>query len=695
MADDLSQANRQAKITTPFGGSDAAVLTRFTAIERLSEPFTIVADVIVTEGFAKLQDHLGEAISIAVEAGAGRSRHFHGRLWEIAELESDTAGSHYRLTLKPWASFLDINIESRMYQAKKVDEIAKDVADRRGAISPKMKFSISNYPALEYCVQWQESDFDFISRQFERHGIYYYFEHGANQHELVATDQKASHSPAPGISSAIDVLPYTDGIGRPGGAIWGFARRFEVAPHKATVTDFDFLTPTQKLKTDKTATLKSMIDKAGVAELYVHPGGFTKATGDGRGAQISERLVEAARAEAERISAEGDAFAAAVGTTIEIKAGPGMPAVKYLIIATTHVYTGGKYRGGAGDDDELMVQMELIPATVQFRPVLKTPRPRIYGPQTAIVAGTAGEEIETDKHGRIKVHFHWDRVQEGGATSSCWIRVAQSMAGPAWGGFVLPRIGQEVVVEFLNGDPDAPLVTGAVYNEANKPPYALPANKTRTTFKSRSSPKSQGFNELRFEDKAGSEEVFFHAEKDLNSIIDKGNETRTLNSGNRTTTISKGDETLEITEGKRTQTIEGHETLTINTGNRKEEITTGNDTLLVKTGNREATLSKGNDTLAIKMGNRDTSIDMGNDSLTIKMGNQTIKINLGKHSTEAMQAIELKCGGSSFKMTPASIEMKSMMIKIEGSLMYETKSLMSKQEASALHIVKGGIVMIN
>jgi type VI secretion system secreted protein VgrG len=565
-----------------------------------------------------------------------------------------------------------------MYQAKKVEDIAKDVVGRRSGIGPKLRFAVdSSFPPLEYCVQWQESDYDFMSRLFERHGIYYYFKHSAGDHEMVATDQKSHHQPVEGIGNPIEVMPYTQGIGRPGGAIWGWARRFEVAPHMATSSDFDFLTPAQKLKTEKTAQLVSTMDKAKVAELYVHPGGFTKATGDGRGQQISDRLVESARADSERCSAEGDAFAASVGSTIEVKSGPKASPVKYLIVATTHVYSGGKYRGGSGGEDELSVQMELIPATVQFRPLQKTPRPRIYGPQTAIVAGAQGEEIDTDKHGRIKVHFHWDRVQEGGSTSSCWIRVAQSVAGAKWGGFVLPRIGQEVVVEFLNGDPDAPLVTGAVYNGANDVPYALPANKTRSTFKSRSTPKSQGFNELRIEDKAGSEEVFFHAEKDLNSIIDKGNETRTLNSGNRTTTISSGDETLKITKGKRTETIYGDETLTIEQGKRSD------------------TIKMGNDELAIKMGNRTTSIDMGNDELTLKMGNRTIKVNLGKHSTEAMQSIELKCGMSTFKMTPASIEMKSMTIKIEAQVMLQTKGLMVQQEASALHIIKGGLVMIN
>lgn len=643
MATNLLQTNRQARIKTPFGGENAAVLTRFTAIERLSEPFTIVADVIVTEGAATINDHLGAPISIEVAAGPGRSRSFHGRLWEIAELESTKAGAHYRLTLKPWASFLGLNIESRMYQAKKVEDIAKDVIGRRSGIGPKLRFAVdSSFPPLEYCVQWQESDYNFISRLFERHGIYYYFKHSASDHEMVATDQKSHHQPVDGIDDPIEILPYTQGIGRPGGAIWGWARRFEVAAHMATSSDFDFLTPAQKLKTEKTAQPVSTLDKAKVAELYIHPGGFTKATGDGRGQQISDRHVEAARAETERCTAEGDAFAVSVGSTIKIKAGPNASPVNYLIVATTHVYSGGKYRSGSGGEDELTVQMEVIPAAVQFRPLQKTPRPRIYGPQTAIVAGTAGEEIDTDKHGRIKVHFHWDRVQEGGSTSSCWIRVAQSVAGAKWGGFVIPRIGQEVVVEFLNGDPDAPLVTGAVYNGANEVPYPLPANKTRSTFKTRSTPKSQGFNELRFEDKAGSEEVFFNAEKDLNSIIDKGNETRTLNEGHRTTTLKVG-----------------------------------------------------NDVLEIKQGNRTTTIDTGNDEVTIKTGNQTVKITMGKHLTEAGQSIELKCGASSIKVEPAKITLSSVNIEIKGTMGVKTQGVMVNSEASGIHVVKGSLVQIN
>lgn len=643
MPSDLSQYNRQARIKTPFGGDDAAVLTRFTARESLSEPFIIVADVIVTEGFATIHEHLGAPISIEVQSGAGRSRFFHGRLWEIAELTGDKAGRHYRLTLKPWASFLDVNIESRMYQEKKADDIVKDIIGRRSGIGPKISFQVNaTLPMLEYSVQWQESDYNFVARMLERHGMYYYYRHTAGDHEMIVTDEKSSHSAVAGIDAAIEVLPFTRSIGRPGGAIWNVSRRFEVAAHMATVTDYDFVTPGQPLKADKTATAKSTFDKARVAELHVHPGGFTKATGQGRGAQISERLVEAARVQSERCTAEGDAFAAAVGATIEIKAGPSDPPVKYLITATTHVYAGGKYRSGSGGEDELSVQMELIPATVQYRPLIKTPRPRIYGPQTAVVAGAPGEEIDTDQHGRIKVHFHWDRVQQGGATSSCWIRVAQSVAGTKWGAFVLPRIGQEVVVEFLNGDPDTPLVTGSVYNGVNKVPYDLPANKTRSTFKSQSTPNGSGFNELRIEDKAGSEEVFFNAEKDLNSIIDKGNETRTLNKGNRTTTVK-----------------------------------VGNDELLVQKGNRKA------------------EIETGNDSVTISKGNQTIKIDLGKHLTEAATSIELKCGASSIKIEPAKITLKSVNIEIKGDMSVKVEGVMVNCEALGINTVKGSLVKIN
>jgi type VI secretion system secreted protein VgrG len=661
MAVTLKQTNREGQIKPSWAGADDILLVRFTAMERMSEPFTVIADVIVAKGHETLSQHLGDKVSIEVKADTARSRFFHGRLWEVAELGVDAQDNrHYRFTLKPWASFLDINIESRMFQELNIKDITQAILDKSSPLSPKIKFSIDGYPALEYCIQWQESDFDFISRQFERHGLYYHFAHTADDHEMVVTDRALNHVAAKGIANAIEVRPQDEVMGRPGGAVWSLVRRFEVAPVKATVTDYDFTTPTKKLSEMKDGTAKTNFDKAKVSELYVHPGGFTKALGPNRGKEISERLVEAARAESERSVAAGDAFAAHVGATIELKPTAKGSATKYLIIATTHVFSGGSFSSNS-DEDELSVEMELIPADVQFRPLLKTPRPRIYGPQTAIVAGKDGEEIDTDEHGRIKVHFHWDREQSGGATSSCWIRVAQSIAGAQWGAFTLPRIGQEVVVEFLGGDPDQPLVTGSVYNGTNKPPYALPANKTRSTFKSRSTPKSSGFNELRMEDKAGSEEVFFNAEKDLNSIIDKGNETRTLNSGNRTTTIKKGNEVLDI-----------------------------------DTGNRTDTLKKGNDTLAIKTGNRAATIDMGNDSLTIKMGNQTVKIDMGKQATEAMQSIEFKCGGSSIKLDPMKITLKALIIEVKADMMLKTEAgIMTEQKAGAIHVIKGGVVVIN
>lgn len=643
MAVTLKQTNREGQIKTSWAGADDILLVRFTAMERISEPFTVIADVIVTKGFDTLNQQLGEKVSIEVKADAARSRFFHGRLWEVAELGVDAQDNrHYRFTLKPWASFLDINIESRMFQEKDVKDITQAILDKNSALSPKIKFSIDGYPLLEYCVQWQESDFDFISRQFERHGLYYYFTHTDSDHEMVVTDRAMNHTAAKGIPNAIEVKPQAEVMGRPGGAIWSLVRRFEVAPIKATVTDYDFLTPANKLSEKKDGAAKTSFDKTKVSELYVHPGGFTKALGPNRGKEISERLVEAARAESERSVAAGDAFAAHVGATIELMATAKDKAKKYLIIATTHVFSGGSYSSNS-DEDELNVEMELIPAEVQFRPQMKTPRPRIYGPQTAIVAGKDGEEIDTDEHGRIKVHFHWDREQAGGATSSCWIRVAQSIAGAQWGAFTLPRIGQEVVVEFLGGDPDQPLVTGSVYNGKNKPPYALPANKTRSTFKTQSTPSGSGFNELRMEDKAGSEEVFFNAEKDLNSIIDKGNETRTLNKGNRTTTIKMGNEVLGIEKGNRTATI-----------------------------------------------------DMGNDSLTIKAGNQTVKIDMGKQSTEAMQSIEFKCGGSSIKLDPMKITLKAPTIEIKADLALTTEGGLSAQHKGGLStIVKGAVVMIN
>jgi type VI secretion system secreted protein VgrG len=240
------------------------------------------------------------------------------------------------------------------------------------------------------------------------------------------------------------------------------------------------------------------------------------------------------------------------------------------------------------------------------------------------------------------VQFHWDREGQNDEKSSCWIRVAQIWAGKTWGAVMLPRIGQEVIVEFLNGDPDQPIVTGRVYNGDNKPPYSLPANQTQSGIKSRSTKNGTGetFNELRFEDKKGEEQIYFHAEKDFERYVEDADE------------------------------------------------------LTVDAGDRTVTLNQGNETIALKQGNRTTTLEMGNDELTLKMGNLTTKLDLGKSDTQAMQSIELKVGQSSVKVDQMGVTIKGLMVKIEGTTMTDLKGLMTTVNGSAMLKLGGGITMM-
>ena len=307
------------------------------------------------------------------------------------------------------------------------------------------------------------------------------------------------------------------------------------------------------------------------------------------------------------------------------------------------------------------------------------PRPIVRGLQTAVVVGAAGEEIECDKYGRIKVQFHWDRIGENNEKSSCWIRVAQLMAGPKWGAIFTPRIGMEVVVDFLEGDPDKPICTGAVYNADNMPPYDLPANKTQSGFKSLSSKDGSvptNFNELRFEDKKGEEEIYFHAEKDMNRVVENND---TLKVGFDKT--DDGDQTIEVFN---------NQDVTVGCSDASD----GSQTLEVWK-DRTTTIKTGDETLTVEKGDRKTSVDTGDNTLTVKKGDRTTKVDLGKDLLQATKSIELKCGSSSIKLEPTKITIKSVQIEIKGDATVEAKSPMTTVKGDAMLTLKGGMVMVN
>jgi type VI secretion system secreted protein VgrG len=310
---------------------------------------------------------------------------------------------------------------------------------------------------------------------------------------------------------------------------------------------------------------------------------------------------------------------------------------KHIIISANYLIVSNQYRTGSSAESHYDCSFKAIPATQQFRPERLSHAPFVQGPQTATVVGKAGEEIWTDKYGRVKVQFHWDRDGKNNEDSSCWVRVATPIAGKQWGWVSLPRIGQEVVVSFLEGNPDRPLITGSVYNANQMPPYALPANQTQSGIKTRSSKQgvADNFNEIRFEDKKGSEELYVHAEKDFNCVIEN-DETRKVgleNNGNQTTEIKN---------------------------------------------------------------NRTTTLNQGNDKLNVKMGDYTVDIDAGKATITAMTSIELKVGtNSSIKIDQMGVTIKGMMLSAEAQVKLDAKGLMTTVNGDAMLTLKGGVTMIN
>jgi type VI secretion system secreted protein VgrG len=364
----------------------------------------------------------------------------------------------------------------------------------------------SDYPKREFAVQYRETDFNFVCRLFEQEGIYFAFEYDDGRNTLVLMDSYGAHKATPALEVPFQAASSAP-IDQDHISTWAVNR--EIQPGKYVIDDYAWEKPRLKMSGEGLPALKKSHDLADF-EIYDYPGEYDKPDD---GTQYAKTRIEELHTKYEQFSGGGTCRLSAPGRLLKLQDHPRRPYnAEYLMTAVSYAATaGGLSSGGAAA--EFSCSVAAIDAKATFRPARTTPKPLVQGPQTAFVVGPAGEEIYTDEHGRIKVQFHWDRYGEANENSSCWVRVAQPIAGKEWGFVGLPRVGQEVVVEFLEGDPDHPLVIGSLYNGEIKPPWKLPDEKSRSGYKSKSY-KGGGFNELRIEDKAGAEEIFIHAEKD-------------------------------------------------------------------------------------------------------------------------------------------------------------------------------------
>jgi type VI secretion system secreted protein VgrG len=511
-----TQTYRQVSIGTPLG-EDVLLFRHATIVEHLGRLFHMEVDVFTDTGEIEFKKIVGHNVTIRLEQQDGSQRFFNGFVTRIIHTGGTERVAHYRMTVSPWTWFLTRTSDCRIWQEKAVPDIIQEIFRERGFTDFSTDGLQGSYSEREYCVQYRETDFAFISRLMEEEGIYYFFKHEDGKHTLMLVDSSASHEAYTGYDT-LPFFPPTD-ASRDQEYMWEWHVEQEVQPGKYAVTDYFFEKPGEELGEMAVKTRDHAVPDFEMFDY--HPGRYRT---PGEASTLSKNRLDEFQANHEVIRAKGDLRGTACGCTFKADglSSEAHNNKEYLITSVVHQIESDEYSSSAeGDSGGPIYESTFtcILATQQFRPRRITPRPVVYGPQTAFVTGPSGEEIHTDKYGRIKVQFHWDRYAAGDDTTSCWVRVGQMWASKKWGGVYLPRVGMEVIVSFLEGDPDQPLVTGCVYNADTMPPYGLPDNKTMSGIKTNSSKGGAGFNEIRFEDKAGEEQIFIHAQKNSDTRV--------------------------------------------------------------------------------------------------------------------------------------------------------------------------------
>jgi type VI secretion system secreted protein VgrG len=531
----ITQQNRLLGFSTPLGDDVLLVQSLFIQ-ESISALFRINLQLVATDPALPFDQLVGQPVKVRLKLPDGTQRFFHGFLSRLTRGGSDARFTAYAAEVVPWLWFLTRTSDCRVFQHLTVPEIVKKLLGEYGFLDVRGPTTPGRYAKWDYCVQYRETDFNFISRLLEQEGIYYFFEHDDRKHTLVLADAPAAHAACPGQSKA----KFLPDVRREAG-VTGWQMTREVRPGKCTLRDYHFELPDRPLESVRPGTLPPV--GPGRLEVYDYPGEFAKRF------NLPKKRLDAVQAEADKlvklrteeeeaphlvVTGSSNCRTFAAGCKFDLVNHP-VAAVNdsYVLTAVQHsaVQDLGFVSGGGGGGS-YSNSFTCVLLRVPLRPPRLTPKPVVQGPQTAVVVGHQDEEIHVDDYGRVKVQFHWDREGQKNENSSCWVRVAQFWAGKRWGASFWPRVGQEVIVDFLDGDPDQPIVVGSVYNARQMPPYLgdgpdakHPNDPKVSGVKTCSTPGGNGFNEIRFDDTKGKEQLFLRAENGMDVQVKGGQRT--------------------------------------------------------------------------------------------------------------------------------------------------------------------------
>ncbi len=689
-----TQDDQPLGIETPLG-KDALLLESFHGEEKLGGLFSFQLVCLSAKDSIDDSALIGKQVSFRVDQADGSPRWFTGHVVKLSWLGRDDVLTRWSLEVVPGLWFASLTSDCKIFQEVATPDVLSQVLSDFSQVTLSNKIS-GSYSPQEYCVQYRETDFAFLSRLMEFAGIFYYFEHEQGSLTTVLADANSAFTDCG--DAKVSAVQAFDSPENPG-QLLQWRHDFGFCAGKFAQTDYNFEQPTTDLLVSTSGT--SSYSGASKAELFEYPGDYAAKSA---GEDTAKRRIEAAEVGASVASGVSTCRTFSPGFTFAIQTHPlsAEKGKKYLLTRVRHRASNrGAYEASKSDAGQFEYEneFECVPAEAAWRPARITPWPS-GTVQTAVVVGPSGEEIYTDEYGRVKVQFHWDRYGKEDEQSSCWIRVAQSLAGPQFGSQFLPRVGMEVVVSHLDDDPNRPLVTGVVYNGQNKPPFTLPASAAMSGWQTRSTKdgETDNANQLIFDDTKGKEVVTFHAERDFvrtvenNDSVEVGFDVK--DKGDRSVKVfnnlteavgadgcDEGSRSLTVFKDNTTVVSQGNESYTVSEGDATYEVTKGKETVTVG-GSQSITVGDGH-TLTVKSGDH---------AVEVKSGSGTLKANAW--TIEGMQSVTLKVGSNSIAISTSGVTINGMTVSVKGKTSTSVEGLQTSVKANAVLQLQGSLTQI-